>query len=131
MFDLSNYAFNLHAIPILITGVIPLVLGFVAYFSNRTAAANRHFLVLCISTSVWLCATGIGLLSQDPESAFRWFKLDNIGVMYISISFYAFSAAFLELRRPLSRTQDRKLLRCGSCPLNPLVWIASCFPAGS
>lgn len=102
MFDTSNFAFNPHAIPILIIGVFTLGLGSFAFASHRAAAANRHFLVLCISIGVWLLATGAGLSSRDPEQALRWFKLDNIGVMYISVSFYAFSAEFLELRRPRS-----------------------------
>ena len=102
MFDLSNYALNPHAIPIVIIGIASLGLGLLAYSSNRAAAANRHFLILCLSISAWLLATGAGLSSRDPALALRWFKLDNFGVMYISVAFYAFSVEFLGLRRPWS-----------------------------
>lgn len=102
MFDLSNYAFNVHAVPIFIIGFLTLNLGLLAYFSNRAAATNQHFLMLCISIFVWLYGTGMGFLSRDPRLALQWFKLDNFGVMYISVAFYAFSMAFLELRRPHS-----------------------------
>lgn len=102
MFDLSNYALNVHAVPIFIIGFLTLNLGLLAYFSNRAAATNQHFLILCISIFVWLYSTGMGFLSRDPRLALQWFKLDNFGVMYISVAFYAFSMAFLELRRPHS-----------------------------
>jgi len=102
VFDLSNYALNPHAVPIVIIGISSLGLGLLAYSSNKSAAANRHFLILCLSISAWLLATGAGLSSRDPELALQWFKLDNFGVMYISVAFYAFSVEFLGLRRPRS-----------------------------
>src|SRR5207245_10395418 len=79
-----------------------LGLCLLAYYSNKAAAPNRHFLILCLSISAWLLATGAGLSSRDPALALRWFKLDNFGVMYISVAFYAFSVEFLGLRRPRS-----------------------------
>lgn len=102
MFDLSAYAFNPHALPIAFIGVLSLCLGILTQFSSRVAAAHRHFLVLCSSIAVWLLATAGGLLARSPELALWWFRLDNVGVMFISVAFYAFSAEFLELRRPLS-----------------------------
>jgi signal transduction histidine kinase len=102
VFDLSNYALNPHAIPIVIIGIASLGLGLLAFFSNKAAAANRHFLILCLSIATWLLATGIALSSRDPQLALQWFKLDNVGVMYISVAFYAFSVEFLGLHRPRS-----------------------------
>ncbi|HWC50335.1 MAG TPA: ATP-binding protein, partial [Nitrospira sp.] len=67
--------------------------------SNRRSAAHRHFLMLCVSIALWLSATSIALCATDAETALNWFKLDNVGVMYISVAFYGFSAEFLELQR--------------------------------
>jgi signal transduction histidine kinase len=100
MFDPAHYLFNPHAAPILIVGISTLGLGLLAYKSNKASAANRHFLLLCLSISIWLCATAAGLSSRDPGLALQWFKLDNVGVMYISVAFYAFSMEFLGLHRP-------------------------------
>jgi two-component system NtrC family sensor kinase len=102
MFELSHYAFNPHAVPILAAGIVACALGIFAYASNPAPPANRHFLILCLSIAVWLCATGAGFLATTPELALQWFKIDNLGVMFISVAFYAFTANFLELSRPRS-----------------------------
>jgi len=80
-------------------GIVTLTLGLLVYRSNNQSAAHRHFLVLCASIALWLDATSIALCSTDARTALRWFKLDNVGVMYISVAFYGFSAEFLKLRR--------------------------------
>jgi signal transduction histidine kinase len=104
MLDPSNYALNPHAFPVIIIGIFTLGLGILAYFASPLASANRHFLVLCVSITVWLCATAGGLSSTDRGLARQWFRIDNVGVMFISVAFYAFSATFLNLRRPVSTT---------------------------
>jgi len=98
----SPYFINVHAIPMFLMGIVTLALGFLVYRSNRQSPAHRHFLVLCASIALWLDATSIGLCAADAEIALGWFKLDNVGVMYISIAFYAFSAEFLQIKRPRS-----------------------------
>ena len=98
----STYFINVHAIPMFLMGIVTLALGFLVYRSNRQSPAHRHFLALCASIALWLDATSIGLCAVDAERALGWFKLDNVGVMYISIAFYAFSAEFLQLKRPRS-----------------------------
>ena len=95
----STYFINVHAIPMFLMGIVTLALGFLVYRSNRQSPAHRHFLVLCASIALWLDATSIGLCATDAETALGWFKLDNVGVMYISIAFYGFSAEFLQLQR--------------------------------
>lgn len=95
----ADYAINVHAIPMLLMGLVTLVLGLLVYRSNRRSAAHRHFLVLCAGIALWLGATSIGLCATTPERALSWFRLDNVGVMFISVAFYAFSAEFLRLPR--------------------------------
>ena len=95
----STYILNVHAIPMFLMGTVTLVLGFLVYRSNRESAAHRHFLMLCASIALWLDATSIGLCATGAETALGWFKLDNVGVMYISVAFYGFSAEFLQIPR--------------------------------
>lgn len=102
MLGTSTYTLNVHAIPMLLMGIVTLWLGILVYRSNRQSAGHRHFLILCGSIAVWLIATSIGLCATAPERALVWFKLDNVGVMYISVAFYAFSTEFLQLHRPRS-----------------------------
>ena len=98
----STYFLNVHAIPMFLMGTITLALGFLVYRSNRQSAAHRHFLMLCASIALWLDATSIALCATEADTALWWFKVDNVGVMYISIAFYAFSAEFLQLQRQRS-----------------------------
>ncbi len=96
------YEFNVHAIPMLLMGIVTLGMGALVYRSNRQSAANRHFFILCASIALWLDATSVGLFATTPDVALTWFRLDNVGVMYISVAFYAFSSEFLQLRRSRS-----------------------------
>ena len=107
----STYFINVHAIPMFLMGIVTLTLGLLVYRSNKQSAAHRHFLVLCASIDVWLDATSIALCSTDANTALRWFKLDNVGVMYISVAFYGFSAEFLQLRRRRSIRKRRPITR--------------------
>jgi K+-sensing histidine kinase KdpD len=98
----SGYAINVHAIPMFLVGIVTLGLGLLVVRANRQSAAHRHFLMLCASIALWLGATSVGLCATAPERALAWFRIDNVGVMFISVAFYAFSAEFLGLRRPRS-----------------------------
>lgn len=95
----AAYFINVHAIPMFLMGMVTLALGFLVYRSNKASAAHRHFLMLCASIALWLGATSIALCATDAATALAWFKVDNVGVMYISVAFYGFSAEFLQLRR--------------------------------
>jgi len=99
---LADYTINVHAIPMFLMGLITLGLGLLVYRSNRRSSAHRHFLALCGSIALWLSATSVGLCAPTPEQALTWFRIDNVGVMFISVAFYAFSAEFLQLHRPRS-----------------------------
>ncbi|MBH0193421.1 MAG: GAF domain-containing protein [Nitrospira sp.] len=97
-----TYELNIHAVPMLLMGIVTLGLGCLVYRSDRHSSAHRHFFILCASSALWLTATSIGLCATTPDKALAWFKLDSVGVMFISIAFYAFSAEFLQLHRPRS-----------------------------
>ncbi|MBX3303638.1 MAG: GAF domain-containing protein [Nitrospira sp.] len=94
-----TYVLNLHAIPMFLIGVTILGLGILVYRANRKSRAHRHFLFLCASSTLWLVGTSIGISTTSPSQALMWFKLDNVGVMYISVAFYAFSSEFLQRHR--------------------------------
>lgn len=94
-----SYQLNVHAVPMLLMGIVALGLGVLVFRSNRDSSAHRHFFVLCASIALWLGATSVALSATTPDSALAWFRFDNVGVMYISVAFYSFSAEFLGLRR--------------------------------
>lgn len=95
----AGYYLNVHAIPMFVIGEATLALGYLVFRSNRQSAAHRHFLMLCGSIALWLNATGLGLCAETADLALAWFRVDNVGVMFISVAFYAFSSEFLCLER--------------------------------
>ena len=102
LFEASKYYFNPHAVPLFISVVLIALLGMKAVASRRSKT-NLHFGVVCLSTVIWLFFTAIGyLVREDKELATFWFRLDWVGVAYISISVYAFVVHFLEKKRALA-----------------------------
>ena len=102
MTGIPSYTLNVHAVPMLLMGIVALGLGTLVLRSKGDSAAHRHFFVLCASIALWLGGTSIALCATAPDSALAWFRFDNVGVMFISVAFYSFSAEFLCLRRPRS-----------------------------
>lgn len=98
----TSYELNVHAVPMLLMGIVALGLGALVFRSNRDSSAHRHFFILCAAIALWLGATSVGLCATTPDRALAWFRFDNVGVMYISVAFYSFSAEFLRLRRSRS-----------------------------
>ena len=125
----STYFINVHAIPMFLMGIVTLTLGLLVYRSNKQSPAHRHFLVLCASIALWLDATSIALCSTDADTALRWFKLDNVGVMYISVAFYGFSAEFdLDWICPRDAHGLGRPVSSGLCPRGAPI-LVGIFPA--
>jgi len=102
MFSLINYYFNSHAIPVFFSGFFMLFFGSLLYFKNPPSRIYFSFLLICISVSVWLLATAMGYLCNNEAVASFWFKCDNFGVMFISVSIYFFITSYLHLDRKKS-----------------------------
>jgi len=98
IFSFSDYFFNPHAVPVLIVGGLILLAGITIFIANRKVLPNFSFFLICLSVSIWLSATGMGYLCNSEKIALLWFKWDNFGVAFISISVYFFTRAFLNLK---------------------------------
>jgi len=96
--NFSNYFFNPHAIPVLVVGSLILFAGIVLFIANRKAPTTFSFFLICLSVSIWLLATGMGYLCESEKTAMLWFKFDNFGVAFISISVYFFTRSFINLK---------------------------------
>jgi len=99
MFSIENYFFNLHAIPVFFIAFLMLASGLFIFSQNKKAHINFAFLLMCLSVFVWLFATGMGYLSKREDVASFWFKIDNFGVTFISVSVYYVVLSLLELNR--------------------------------
>src|SRR5437667_1779361 len=99
-FDVRQYYFNPHAIPLFIAVGLIGLLGW-KVFASRRSKANLYFGLMCLNIIFWLFFTALGYLVRDNERlALFWFQMDWIGVSYVSISVYAFVVHFLGKERP-------------------------------
>ena len=96
---MERYVFNAHAAPILLTGVMMFASGVFVLLKRPAASVNRNFFLICLSVTIWLIPTGLGYLSIEPDLAQLWFKCDNFGVMFISVTVFHFVTSFLQLER--------------------------------
>src|SRR3989338_650262 len=94
----NKFYLNIHAIPVFLTAFSILALVFFVFSKNPRFLKNRAFLCICISVFVWLAATAIGYLCSKSDDALFWFRIDNLGVAFISTSIFFFTTSFLEYR---------------------------------
>lgn len=71
-----------------------LLLGVFVLSHNRKAPLNRVFFLMTISVSLWLLGFAFAYLASSPSEALARFKIAYIGVIYISLSTYAFSVVY-------------------------------------
>lgn len=94
LLDLSNYHFNLHALPVILESGIVFFIGFFILLQAKKILKNAAFFFLCASLSLWLLGTGIVYLCANPTTALIWYKYFTFfGVVSIMPSAYLFSAA--------------------------------------
>src|SRR5256712_2103043 len=96
LITLDGYFLNPHAMPMLLISVLVLGLGILGFMGNSHNKAAWHFLILCLSMSLWLAGTAAGLSSQNQSQALAWLKAETVGVMFIPVACYAFTISSLE-----------------------------------
>lgn len=102
MFELSSYFANVQALPLFAVGLAMLAGGIFVFLRDMRSRVNLSFLLICLSVAVWLLSTGVGYLARTPEVAAAWFRIDNVGVIFISVNVYYFISCYLgkeDLRR--------------------------------
>lgn len=72
-----------------------LALGLFTFSRKGDQPVGKHFLYISLSVSVWLIGTALGYLANNAELATFWFRVDNVGVAFISPAVYAFSRTLL------------------------------------
>ena len=93
------YFLNPHAMPLLIIGLLILSSGIFVFMNLKDRLTASTFLVMSISGRIWFLGTMMGYLSKDPNIGLLWFKIDNVGVAFLSSTVYAFITSFLKLHK--------------------------------
>ncbi len=104
MFSLSNYSFNLHALPPLVTAFSILLLGLIVVAREKGSRVSLLYLVYTLAASGWMFCASMALFMSAEEMAFQWMKFANAGVAMIPASLYHFTVVVLETEK---RDQQR------------------------
>jgi len=93
------YILNIHAIPMVVMGLVAFVLGLRVLHADSQSTAHRHFFVFSTGCALWFTTSGIGLCATTSAAALQWFQFSSASVPWISVAFFAFSSEFLNLNR--------------------------------
>jgi len=94
LFDLSNYRYNPHAIPVLLSGILIFFIGLLILFQTKKTIKNISFFLFCMSSSLWLVTMGFVYFANNPQTALSWYKpFTFLGVTNLMPNLYLFSVA--------------------------------------
>jgi PAS domain S-box-containing protein len=116
MFSLSNYSFNIHAVPPLVTAFSVLLLGLFVVAREKGSRVSLLYLSYTLAAASWLFSVSmaLSLYRSSEDIALQWMKFANAGVAMIPATLYHFTAVVLETEK-----RDRQRVR--------FAWIASTF----
>ena len=94
---LSNYYFNMFAMPHIVITVISLALGFFVYSQNTRSFTNFSYLAVCVTAALWLGGDAAIMSTQTEQAAKFWARFVYIGITLLPPSLYFFSSSWLGL----------------------------------
>jgi hypothetical protein len=99
VFNISNYYFNPYSIPPMVTAALLLLLGIYVFLQNKRSSTNISFLLLTLSTAIWLSGVSVLYMTDIPELAISFHKYYTfLGMATISPCVYMFTVLVLKLR---------------------------------
>lgn len=94
LFQISNYSFNPHAIPVMIAGGLIFLIGMFIFFQAQKNIKNISFFCFCLSSSLWLVSMGFVYSANNLDIALLIYKTFTFfGVINLTPNLYLFSAA--------------------------------------
>ena len=97
MFEPSNYAFSIYAVPTFLTTAAILLLGLVVLVRERKSPVSLSFFLLTSMVSIWLFGFSWAYLSTNEETALLWTRFAYLGVPFIAPGTYQFTVSMLRL----------------------------------
>jgi PAS domain S-box-containing protein len=98
-FSLSNFTFNPHAVPPLLTAFAVLLLGTIVVVREKRSRVSLLYLIYTVAVFAWLFSASTALLLSSEARAFEWMKVASAGVMMIPAALYHFTVAVLGLEK--------------------------------
>lgn len=103
IFNISNYHYNGHAVPVVVVSLLITLIGLFVILQTKKQVEHVAFFFFCLSLSVWLFTTGLVYSANDSKTVLAVYKLFTFfGVANIMPNLYLFSAAaagFLKKQR--------------------------------
>lgn len=104
---MPSYAFNPYAVPMAVAGTTILAIGILVSFRRDFDRLGFSFLLVCLSSALWLFGFTGAYLAVEPRTAYAWDQyVSLLGVMWIPSTSYLFSVAlgdkFAQRRGPLA-----------------------------
>lgn len=90
-----GYAFTLHAVASLATGIFALSLGLSVASRERMAAGSLPVLRLTLAAAIWFIANAFMYAAPDAAAAENWWKASFVGIPVLPASFYGLAIGFL------------------------------------
>ena len=81
--DPDNYSLNGYAMPTLVVGVAIAALGASVLVRERGSLIGKLFLLMCLSVSLYLVATGVNYASRDDGLSLLWIRISQLGSVFI------------------------------------------------
>ena len=91
IFSLAQYRYAFPAWPPFIVGFSIFALSLAVTVRERFSQISNAFSFLCWSAVVWLVGCGLMYSSIYPDMAFRWARVDHVGVAFIPSTLFYFT----------------------------------------
>ncbi|MGC1455471.1 MAG: PAS domain S-box protein, partial [Nitrospirota bacterium] len=93
----ANYSLNGFAMPMLVVGVAIALLGLFVLVREHGSLIGILFLLMCLSASLYLAATGVNYASHNDGLSLLWIRISQLGSVFIPTTVLLFTVARLGL----------------------------------
>jgi signal transduction histidine kinase len=90
---------NVYSFPVLFTSLLLLLLGVAVFLKNTKKRVNLQFLIICLTSSIWLFFTSLAYNSLSQIQSFLLFRIAYIGIIFIPFTFFHYIVLFLEVNK--------------------------------
>jgi PAS domain S-box-containing protein len=104
IFDVANYAYNVHAVPFFLTAVAILLLGLAVLIRERFTRVSISFFLMALTTGVWCLGFSLALSATAEGVALLWTRVGYLGITLTPSAIYHFSVTVLDIYQKHRRT---------------------------
>ena len=93
----SPYAFNWFALPVIVTAIGSLAVGWSVLRRERTSPVGRALFFVTVVLGVWFGASALMLLANDYFTALMWTQVAYLAVPLLPVAIYLYLAVGLRV----------------------------------